>query len=182
MSEPSCSLPCGGSFVGGASSMCKEPSRLVVPILAVALAGRLTSPFRRMLSNACQPWRSILVTWPTVTSATRTREFGSMLLTSGICAWITKEPEPVPCVPGRGSEFSPRQPQPGIAATISDHHQVGRRAVPASPCHGPPPGGTIMPGRPSVGSVASGAVDAASGAGASAAKGTPGGGSAAGGT
>ncbi len=39
ISEPSCSLPCGGTSVGGASSMCSDPSRLVWPSLAVALAG-----------------------------------------------------------------------------------------------------------------------------------------------
>ena len=76
--------------------MCCEPSKLVWPSLAVALAGRSTSPFRRMVTNACQSWRWIFVTLPTVTSATRTREFCCRLLTSGICAWITKEPGPLP--------------------------------------------------------------------------------------
>src|ERR1700730_8887466 len=42
-----------------------------------------------------------------------------MLLTSGICAWITKEPGPLPWVPGSGSEFSPCQPQPDIPATAT---------------------------------------------------------------
>ncbi|CFR87193.1 Uncharacterised protein [Mycobacterium tuberculosis] len=89
-----------------------------MPILAVALAGKSTSPSSRMVTNACQPWRSIFVTWPTVTSATRTREFGWMLLTSGSCAWTAKDPGPLPCVPGSGSEFSPRQPQLATTAAI----------------------------------------------------------------
>ena len=102
-----------------------------MPILAVALAGRSTSPLSCIVTNACQPWRSIFVTWPTVTSATRTREFGWMLLTSGICAWITKEPGPLPCVPGSGSVFSPRQPQPDVPANDHERHQAHRRHAPA---------------------------------------------------
>jgi len=86
ISEPSCSLPCGGTSFGGASSMCSEPSKLVWPSLAVALAGNWTSPLSSMVTKACQPCRSILVTLPTVTSLSRTREFCSMLSTSGICA------------------------------------------------------------------------------------------------
>ena len=62
ISEPSCSLPWGGASVGGASSMCSEPNRLVWPSLAVALAGRSTSPLSSIVTNACQPWRSIFVT------------------------------------------------------------------------------------------------------------------------
>ncbi len=52
---PSRSLPCGGASVGGASSTCSEPSRLVCPTVAVALAGRSTSPLSRMVTSACHP-------------------------------------------------------------------------------------------------------------------------------
>src|SRR5439155_6224366 len=63
-----------------------------------------------MVSSACQPCSSILVTLPTVTSATRTRELGCRLVTLGSCAWIVNEPGPPPAVPGSGSVFRPRQP------------------------------------------------------------------------
>ncbi|GKU63248.1 hypothetical protein NJB18182_37480 [Mycobacterium montefiorense] len=39
------------------------------------------------------------------------------MLTSGICAWITKDPGPSPCVPGSGSEFKPCQPHPDTPVT-----------------------------------------------------------------
>jgi len=42
-----------------------------------------------------------------------------MFITSGICARISKEPGPLPCVPGSGSEFTPRQPQPEPPSIIS---------------------------------------------------------------
>ena len=58
------------------------------------------------------PCRSIFVTVPTVTSSTCTREFGSIVRTSGSCAWIVYEPGPPPAVPGSGSELRPRHPQP----------------------------------------------------------------------
>ncbi len=86
ITEPFLSSPCGGASVGGASSMCIEPSRLVVPTLAVLFAGRWTSPLMRMVTRACQSCTSILVTLPTLTSATRTRVFSWMTTTSGSCA------------------------------------------------------------------------------------------------
>lgn len=66
MSDPWCSRPCGVESVGAASSTCIEPSRLVWPTLAVALAGRSTSRLMRIVISACHPWRSILVMLPTV--------------------------------------------------------------------------------------------------------------------
>ena len=65
--------PCGLRRWSGASSMCWEPSRLVCPTFAVALAGRWTSPSIRIVTRACQSRTSIPVTLPTLTSATRTR-------------------------------------------------------------------------------------------------------------
>ncbi|KDP06746.1 hypothetical protein MAV101_10400 [Mycobacterium avium subsp. hominissuis 101] len=88
MTEPAVSRPTGGSPLGGASSMCIDPSRLVWPSLAVELAGRCTSPSMRMVTRACQSCSSILVTLPTLTSSTRTRVFSWMVTTSGICAWM----------------------------------------------------------------------------------------------
>jgi hypothetical protein len=32
-----------------------------------------------------------------------------MLVTSGICAWTSNDPGPLPAVPGSGSEFAPSQ-------------------------------------------------------------------------
>src|ERR1700758_349629 len=45
-----------------------------------------------------------------------------MLFTSGICAWIVKDPGPPPWVPGNGSEFSPRQPHPArtVVSSVAD--------------------------------------------------------------
>ncbi len=120
MSEPLCSLPFGGASVGGASSICSEPRRLVKPIVAVELSGRITSRFRLIVTRACHPWRSIFVSVPTLTSPTRTRELGWMLLTSGNSAWIMNAPSPPPWVPGIGNEFNPRQsPQPDIPASAA---------------------------------------------------------------
>src|SRR5882672_5048425 len=111
MSDPSCSLPCGGASVGGASSTCSEPNRLVCPNFTVALAGRSTSPSSDTVSSACQPCSSTFVTLPTVTSPTRTRELGCKLVTLGNSAWIAYEAGPPPAVPGSGNVFSPCQPQ-----------------------------------------------------------------------
>src|SRR6516165_8551925 len=61
----------------------------------------------------------MLVTVPTVTSLTRTREFRSRFCTSGICAWIVYEPGPRPLVPGSANEFAPWKPQPDRAARAS---------------------------------------------------------------
>ena len=69
----------------------------------------------RMVTRACQSCTSILVTLPTLTSATRTRVFCWMITTSGNCAWMVYEPSPPPSVPGRLSELRPRHSQPGIA-------------------------------------------------------------------
>ena len=80
---PRAACPAAWTSVGGASSTCSEPSRLVWPILAVALAGSSTSPSSRIVTSACQPCRSILVTLPTVTSPTRTREFCSSVVDVG---------------------------------------------------------------------------------------------------
>ena len=136
ISEPSVSLPSGGTSVGGANSMCSEPSRLVWPMVAVALAGSSTSPSRVIVSSACQPWRSIFVTLPTVTSPTCTREFGSRLLTSGSCAWMVYEPGPPPAVPGSCIELRPRQPQPANAVRTPAVSRTPRRGA---PCRGPAP-------------------------------------------
>ncbi len=115
-----------------------------------------------MVTNACQPCRSILVTLPTVTSSTRTREFGSMLSTSGICAWMVNAPGPRPWTPGSGSEFSPcHSPHPDSRERQHDH--ADRHANPLRPHHGPTPAGTIMPVSPSAGFVATGGPSAASG-------------------
>ena len=100
-----------------------------------------------MVTSACQSWTSILVTLPTLTSATRTREFCWMLSTSGNCAWMVYEPAPPPSVPGRGSEFRPRHsPHPDIADRPRDQQAAAHatpprrrimirlRAAPSCPC------------------------------------------------
>src|ERR1700733_35199 len=61
----------------------------------------------------------MLLTLPTVTSLTRTREFRSRFWTSGICAWMVYEPCPPPLVPGNGNEFAPRNPHPDSAVAAS---------------------------------------------------------------
>src|ERR1700758_4115898 len=61
----------------------------------------------------------MLVTVPTVTSLTRTREFCWRFCTSGICAWTVYEPGPPPLVPGNLNEFAPWKPHPDSAATAS---------------------------------------------------------------
>src|ERR1700748_2985158 len=104
MIDPSCRTPCGATSLGGASSMCSEPSRLVWPIVAVALAGSLTLPLIVIVTSACQPWRLMSLTFPTVTS--------------GNCASMVYAPGPLPWVPGSGNELTPRQlEQADTAAT-----------------------------------------------------------------
>ena len=164
ISEPWRSLPPGAVFAGGANSMCSDPSRLVWPIETVELAGRSTSPLSLRVSKACQPCRSMVVTVPTLTSPTRTREFSWMLFTSGSWAWIVKAPGPLPWVPGSGSEFSPRHWQPAtlsVRITIPRTMAGRRRAH-----HDPPPGGVMIACSPAFGSVgrAPGAGPAGSGA------------------
>src|SRR6478752_2672604 len=94
-----------------------DPSRLVVPTLAVLFAGRWTSPSIRMVTSACQSCTSILVTLPTLTSATRTRVFRWITTTSGNWAWMVYDPSLLPVVPGRFNELRPCHSHPGITDT-----------------------------------------------------------------
>ena len=170
ISEPSCSLPCGGTSVGGASSMCSEPSRLVWPSVAVALAGSSTSPLSFIVTSACQPWRSILVTVPTFTSPTRTREFGSMLSTSGICAWMVNPPGPCPArrAAEASSTLASRRSLPtrGRApASLPRRESTWPASWSDPPLLARGPAGTIIPVRPSAGLVAIGASAASGGPG-----------------
>ena len=138
ITAPLVSCPCGASPVGGLSSMCIDPSRLVCPTLAVLLAGRWTSPSIRMVTSACQSCTSILVTLPTLTSPTRTRVFCWITTTSGNCAWIVYEPGPSPTVPGSVSEFRPRHWHPGSTRMLTTMRvAVTRRFMAASPAAGP---------------------------------------------
>ena len=75
----------GDGWGGAASSMCCEPSRLVWPILAVALAGSLTVGSTSSVSTAIQFFNSMARTLPTKTSATRTRLLTLSASVSGIC-------------------------------------------------------------------------------------------------
>src|SRR5882757_6249023 len=132
ITDPSRNRPSGGTSLGTESSMCWLPSRLVWPTLAVALAGSTTLALSFMVTRACQPSRSIPVTLPTVTSSTRTREFCSMLSTSGICALTVYAPGPSPCTPGNGTEFSPPAPQPDTTtdtAAVSTANRISLRLI-----------------------------------------------------
>src|ERR1700739_1162612 len=150
--------------------MCGDPNTLVWPTVAVALPGRFTSPSSFIVISACQPWRSILVTVPTLTSPTRTREFCSTVVTSGSCAWTSKAPGPCPFGARNRSEFH----APPSASRHDGPNQCGyrQRSSGTQPGlgHGWPPVGSIKPGNPCVGSVA--AATAAPG---SAGGGAPGG-------
>ena len=93
--------------MGGASATCLDPSRLVWPILAVALAGSDTEPSSATVTRACQLSVSIALILPTVTSLTMTGEFGLIDVTSGISITTEKLPSPRPAAPGSDTEFSP---------------------------------------------------------------------------
>ncbi|SLH82835.1 Uncharacterised protein [Mycobacteroides abscessus subsp. abscessus] len=86
MTSPGRSCPSGTTSVGGLSSTWLEPSKLVWPILAMALAGRRTSRLSETVTRACQSCTSMSVTEPTSTSSTRTGEFAVSVVTFGI--WI----------------------------------------------------------------------------------------------
>lgn len=64
-----------------------DPSRLVCPTLATALAGTATSGLTEISTLACQSWTSILPTLPTTTSFINTGEFDSSVDTFAIWTW-----------------------------------------------------------------------------------------------
>src|SRR5579875_683440 len=127
---PGLSLPVGGWPSGGLSSKCIDPSRLVCPTLATALAGTTTSGLTPTSTSACQPCTVILATLPTTTSSIMTGEFDSMVPTLGISTWNSWAAGPRPTAPGSGSEFRPWNAHPVAVSTTHDPITSSRRAVP----------------------------------------------------
>jgi hypothetical protein len=87
MVPPGTSRPLGFSPSGALSATCIEPSRLVCPTLATALAGISMSGFTEISTSACQPLSVILPTLPTTTSFIRTGEFDSSVPTFSTSTW-----------------------------------------------------------------------------------------------
>ena len=134
--------------------MCRVPSRLVWPILAVALAGRSTSPLSRIVTSACQPCRSILVTVPTVTSFTRTRELGWIFVTSG--SWACTSIGTGPAALGARQRQRVQAAPAASSETGCDDYDghADLHSAQRFSGHRPTLWGTIMPGKPSAGLVA----------------------------
>ena len=80
-------MPLGACPSGGFSARCIEPSRLVWPTVATALAGITTSGFTETSTSACQSVTVILRTLPTTTSPTITGEFDSSVPILAISTW-----------------------------------------------------------------------------------------------
>jgi hypothetical protein len=85
--EPGCKRPLGFLPIGGLSARCIEPSRLVCPTVATALAGTVTSGFTEISTSACQFSTVILPMLPTTTSSIKTGEFDSSVATFGTSTW-----------------------------------------------------------------------------------------------
>ena len=64
-----------------------DPSRLVCPTVATALAGTTTSGLTEISTLACQASTVILPTLPTTTSLIMTGEFDSNVATFGTSTW-----------------------------------------------------------------------------------------------
>ena len=85
--EPGSSRPRGASPSGGFSATCIDPSRLVWPTVATALAGTTTSGCTETSTFACHPCTVILPTLPTTTSSIITGEFDSRVPTFATSTW-----------------------------------------------------------------------------------------------
>jgi hypothetical protein len=79
--------PVGDCPTGGFRARCIEPSRLVCPTEATALAGTTTSGFTEISTSACQSRTVIRLTLPTTTSLISTGELGSSVPTLASCTW-----------------------------------------------------------------------------------------------
>src|ERR1700752_4342293 len=75
---------------------------------------------------------------------------------------------------GQRQRIQPAPAAAGYPGHDHERHQARRHAAPAAVSHEPPPGGTIMPGSPAAGLVATVSVAGAPGPGASAGSGAPG--------
>ena len=64
-----------------------DPSRLVCPTVAIALAGTTTSGLTEISTSACQASTVIFPTLPTTTSLIMTGEFDSNVATFGTLTW-----------------------------------------------------------------------------------------------
>ena len=84
---PGCRRPLGFSPIGGSSAKCIDPSRLVCPTVATALAGTATSGLTEISTSACQSSTVILPTLPTTTSLIITGELDSSVATFGTWTW-----------------------------------------------------------------------------------------------
>lgn len=84
---PARSRPRGDSPGGGSSARCIEPSRLVCPTVATALAGTTTSFCTEISTTACQSRALIVRMLPTTTSSIITGELGSSVPT--FVSWTT---------------------------------------------------------------------------------------------
>src|SRR3954468_499517 len=112
MVAPGCNLPLGFWPSGGLSAKCIEPSRLVCPTVATALAGTTTSGLTEISTSACH-WSTFIVpTLPTTTSLIITGEFDSIVETFGISTWYLTASGPRPTAPGSGKEFRPSKAHP----------------------------------------------------------------------
>ena len=64
-----------------------DPSRLVCPTVATALAGTATSGLTEISTSACQSCTVIFPTLPTTTSSIITGELDSSVATFGTSTW-----------------------------------------------------------------------------------------------
>ncbi len=87
MVAPGVSVPLGDWPNGGSSAKCIEPSRLVCPTVATALAGTATPGCSETSTSACQFRTVILPTLPTTTSLINTGEFDSSVPILAISTW-----------------------------------------------------------------------------------------------
>src|SRR5215217_4283707 len=120
MVAPGCNLPLGFWPSGGLSAKCIEPSRLVCPTVATALAGTTTSGLTEISTSACH-WSTFIVpTLPTTTSLIITGEFDSIVATFGTSTWYLTASGPRPTAPGSGKEFRPWKAHPDAVNTTHD--------------------------------------------------------------
>ena len=105
-----------------------------------------------MSAGHASPCRSILVTVPTLTSPTRTREFGWMLFDVGHLRLDGERARAAALGAGQRQRV---QPAPSATRTRGEHHDQRPTSLDAQPeaSSRPPPGGSHHAGQPAAGSV-----------------------------
>ena len=130
ISDPSCSLPCGRHVGRRRQLDVQRTEQAGLTDLGGRVGGQVDVAVE-LHGHQRMPALSLdLGDVPTLTSPTRTREFGWMLSTSGICAWIDERARP----PALGARQRQRVQSRQSAAGQHRQPTRPRRSLRARPC------------------------------------------------